>query len=155
EHVLYFFNRCLHVYPGYSDPPGYRTIDTIKAGALDGFRDAMQKLFANTTWAQLVEAGHIIAGSPQTVADRMKDLITTLRVGHVFCLMYNGNMPDWKTRYSSKLFAEQVMPQLRNMWPDWDGDDRWWIHPLDARVAPEATFADARRDAEVPGGVTD
>ena len=26
EHILYFFNRCLHVYPGFSDPPGYRTI---------------------------------------------------------------------------------------------------------------------------------
>ena len=25
EHCLYFFNRCLHVYLGYSDPPGYRT----------------------------------------------------------------------------------------------------------------------------------
>ena len=39
EHVLYFFNRCLHVYPGFSDPPGYRTVNTIKAGVLDQFRD--------------------------------------------------------------------------------------------------------------------
>ena len=45
------------------------------------------------------------------------------------------------SRVDPKLFAEQVMPQLQNMWPDWDGDDRWWIHPLDTRVAPEATFA--------------
>ena len=64
-------------------------------------------------------------------------------------------MPDWKTRYSTKLFAEEVMPQLRNMWPDWEDDDRWWIHPLDTRVAPEATFADARRDAELPRTATD
>ena len=98
EHVLYFFNRCLHVYPGFSDPPGYRTIDSIKAGAFDQFRAAMQKLFANLTWQQLVDAGHIIAGSPATVIDRMKDLIVSLRVGHVFCLMHNGDMPDWKTR---------------------------------------------------------
>ena len=38
EHILYFFNRCLHVYPGFADPPGYRTINTIKAGELDQFR---------------------------------------------------------------------------------------------------------------------
>ncbi len=38
EHILYFFNRCLHVYPGFSDPPGYRTVNTIKAGMLDQFR---------------------------------------------------------------------------------------------------------------------
>ncbi|MGH9269777.1 MAG: hypothetical protein ACRDZ2_00720 [Ilumatobacteraceae bacterium] len=120
---------------------------------LDQFRASMQKLFANLTWGQLVEAGHVIAGSPATVIDRMKDLITTLRVGHVFCLMHNGDMPDWKTRHSTKLFAEQVMPHLRAMWPDWDGDDRWWIHPLEDRVRPEETMADARRDPALPSEV--
>ena len=30
-HVIYFYNRCLHVYPGFADAPGYRTIKTIKA----------------------------------------------------------------------------------------------------------------------------
>ena len=110
----------------------------------------MQKLFASLTWQQLVDAGHIIAGSPATVIDRMKDLIVSLRVGHVFCLLHNGNMPDWKTRLSTKLFAEQVMPHLRSMWPDWDGDERWWIHPLPSWVRPEVTVADARRDPAIP-----
>ena len=32
EHILYFFNRCLHVYPGFSDPPGYRTIYDDQGG---------------------------------------------------------------------------------------------------------------------------
>ena len=143
EHVLYFFNRCLHVYPGFSDPPGYRTIDTIKAGVLDQFRAAMQKLFPTPDLEGLVEGGYVIAGSPETVRDRMEDLITTLRVGHVFCLMHIGNMPDWKTRYSTKLFAEKVMPHLRNMWPEWDDDDRWWIHPLE-RPACGAELTDGR-----------
>ena len=49
-------------------------------------------------------------------------------------LFHCGNMADWKTRHSTKLFAERVMPHLRTMWPDWDGDDRWWIRPLAARV---------------------
>src|SRR5438128_188855 len=26
EHCLYFFNRCLHVFPPFADPPGYRTM---------------------------------------------------------------------------------------------------------------------------------
>jgi alkanesulfonate monooxygenase SsuD/methylene tetrahydromethanopterin reductase-like flavin-dependent oxidoreductase (luciferase family) len=153
EHVLYFFNRCLHVYPGFSDPPGYRTINTIKAGAFDQFRASMQKVFANLTWKQLVEDGHIIAGSPTTVIDRMKDLITSLRVGHVFALFHCGNMADWKTRHSTKLFAEQAMPHLRAMWPDWDGDDRWWIRPLADRVRPEQTISEARRDPQLPRDV--
>src|SRR5690606_35500983 len=36
-HVNYFFNRCLHIAPGFADAPGYRTIKTIKSGALSQF----------------------------------------------------------------------------------------------------------------------
>jgi alkanesulfonate monooxygenase SsuD/methylene tetrahydromethanopterin reductase-like flavin-dependent oxidoreductase (luciferase family) len=152
EHILYFFNRCLHVYPGFADPAGYRTISTIKAGVLDQFRQRGAMNFSELTWKDLVDGGHVIAGSPETVLHRMKDMITSLRLGHVFCLMHNGNMPDWKTRNSTKLFADKVMPHLRNMWPDHDGDDRWWIHPLETRVRADETMIDARRDAQIPTG---
>ena len=37
EHVNYFYNRCLHVYPGFADAPGYRTIKTIQSGALSQY----------------------------------------------------------------------------------------------------------------------
>ena len=40
EHVSYFYNRCLHVYPGFADAPGYRTIKTIQTGALSQIRAA-------------------------------------------------------------------------------------------------------------------
>ena len=82
EHVLYFFNRCLHVYPGFADPPGYRTINTIKAGALSQLRQDAQKIFQNLTWKQLVDGGFVIAGSPDTVRAAARGLIKALRVGH-------------------------------------------------------------------------
>ena len=132
EHVLYFYNRCLHVYPGFADAPGYRTVKTLQAGALNQLREARQKTFAQLTWKDLVEGGHVIAGSPDTVRERMEHMIKTLRVGSVFCLLHVGNQPDWKTRYSTELFATKVMPKLRDMWPEWEGDDRWWIKPLPA-----------------------
>jgi hypothetical protein len=137
------------VYPGFSDPPGYRTISTIKAGVLDQFRAEMRERFTKLTWKDLVDGGFVIAGGPDTVRERMEDMIHSLRLGHVFCLMHNGNQPDWKTRYSTQLFAEKVMPSLRNMWPEHEGDDRWWIHPYEDRVHPDETFADARRHAEI------
>ena len=31
-HMDYFYNRCLHVYHGFADAPGYRTVSTISAG---------------------------------------------------------------------------------------------------------------------------
>ena len=37
RHVNYFYNRCLHVYPGFADAPGYRTIKTIQTGALSQY----------------------------------------------------------------------------------------------------------------------
>jgi alkanesulfonate monooxygenase SsuD/methylene tetrahydromethanopterin reductase-like flavin-dependent oxidoreductase (luciferase family) len=138
EHILYFYNRCLHVYPGFADPPGYRTIKTIKAGAMSQLTQAAMRDFQSLTWKDLIEGGHVIAGSPATVRDRMTDMIQGLRIGHVFCLLHTGNQPDWKTRYSTELFATKVMPELRNLWPEYRDDDRWWIHPLEDRVDPMA-----------------
>ncbi|HEY4026729.1 MAG TPA: LLM class flavin-dependent oxidoreductase [Candidatus Dormibacteraeota bacterium] len=137
EHILYFYNRCLRIYPGFADPPGYRTVKTIKQGTLTMLRRENQLLFQNVTWKDLIDRGMVIAGSPETVRQRMEELIKSLRVGHVFCLLHNGNQPDEKTRHSSRLFAERVLPKLRNMWPEWEGDDRWWIHPLQDRAQPQ------------------
>ena len=151
EHVLYFYNRCLHVFPGFADAPGYRTVKTLQAGALSQLRAAQQRRFSELTWADLVEGGNVIAGSPDTVVDRMKDMITNLRVGTIFCIMHNGNQPDWKTRHSTKLFAEKVMPRLRDLWPDHEGDDRWWIKPLADRVDPTETIGGGARADVVEG----
>jgi alkanesulfonate monooxygenase SsuD/methylene tetrahydromethanopterin reductase-like flavin-dependent oxidoreductase (luciferase family) len=151
EHILYFYNRCLHVYPGFADPPGYRTIKTIKAGAMSQLTEAAMRGFQSLTWKDLVEGGHVIAGSPATVRDRMTDMIQGLRIGHVFCLLHTGNQPDWKTRYSTELFATKVMPELRNLWPEYRDDDRWWIHPLEDRVDP--TAGSPLKPSSVPEGL--
>ena len=140
EHILYFFNRCLHVYPGFADAPGYRTIKTIQSGALSQLTEDMQKVFTKLTWKDLLEGGYVIAGSPETVRQRMVEMIRDLHIGHVFCLFHNGNMPDEKTRHSTKLFAERVMPHLRELWPEWKGDDRWWCRPMEGRLRPEVSL---------------
>lgn len=134
EHVSYFYNRCLHVYPGFADAPGYRTIKTIQSGALSQYAPPRGG-YSQLTWKELTEQGHVIAGSPETVRQRMEDLIKGLHVGNIFCLMHVGNMPADKCMYSTKLFAEKVMPKLRNMFPDYADDDRFWAKPLDRRVA--------------------
>jgi alkanesulfonate monooxygenase SsuD/methylene tetrahydromethanopterin reductase-like flavin-dependent oxidoreductase (luciferase family) len=137
EHVSYFYNRCLHVYPGFADAPGYRTIKTIQTGALSQYAPPRGG-YATLTWKDLVEGGHVIAGSPDTVRQRMEELIKGLNVGNIFCLMHVGNMPADKCMYSTKLFAEQVMPKLKAMFPawapEWKDDNRFWTSPLDKRV---------------------
>ena len=78
----------------------------------------------------------VVAGSPESVRQQLEEAIHGLRVGHIFGLFHIGDMPDWKTRHSSKLFAEQVMPKLRDLWPEWSSDTRWWINPMEDRLRP-------------------
>jgi alkanesulfonate monooxygenase SsuD/methylene tetrahydromethanopterin reductase-like flavin-dependent oxidoreductase (luciferase family) len=153
EHMLYFFNNCLHVYLGFSDPPGYRTINTIKAGKLNQLRREALQMFETLTWKDLVDNRFVIAGGPDTVAEQMEELAKTLRVGTIFCLQHMGDMPDWKTRYSTQLFAEKVMPRLKHIWADHDGS-KWWCKPIDGRRTNTAqSIDDARRSPEFPEGV--
>ncbi|MBZ5610170.1 MAG: LLM class flavin-dependent oxidoreductase [Acidobacteriia bacterium] len=133
-HVNYFYNRCLHVYPGFADAPGYRTIKTIQKGVLSQY--APLAGFANLTWKDLVEGGHIIAGSPETVRQRMEDMIKGLHVGNVFCLLHVGDMPKEKCMYSTKLFADKVMPKLRGIFSEYADDNRFWCKPLAKRARP-------------------
>jgi alkanesulfonate monooxygenase SsuD/methylene tetrahydromethanopterin reductase-like flavin-dependent oxidoreductase (luciferase family) len=140
EHIRYFYNRCLHMYPGFLDPPGYRTIKTLKAEAVKGMApDAIAKL-SDLSWKQLLDDRYVIAGSPETVRQQMEELIKGLHVGHVFCLFHTGSTPNELTRHSSRLFSERVMPKLRNMWPEWKDDTRWWIKPMAERVRPETNL---------------
>ena len=120
---------------------GYRTIKTIKKGALSQFTRSSLGALGKLTWEELVADGHIIAGSPETVVRQMQELITGLKVGNIFCLLHIGDMPNEKTRLSTRLFAEEVMPKLRNMWPEWEDDERFWIHPLETPVQTTAPLA--------------
>jgi alkanesulfonate monooxygenase SsuD/methylene tetrahydromethanopterin reductase-like flavin-dependent oxidoreductase (luciferase family) len=136
-HLQYFFNRCLHVYPGFADAPGYRTVRTLKAGALPQFTPKGLRMLTELTWKDFVEDGYVIAGGPETVRQMMEDMIRRLRVGHVFCLLHLGDMPNEKTRHSTRLFAERVMPALRDLWPEHRDDERFWVRPLAGRRRPE------------------
>jgi alkanesulfonate monooxygenase SsuD/methylene tetrahydromethanopterin reductase-like flavin-dependent oxidoreductase (luciferase family) len=131
EHVHYFYNRCLHVYPGFADAPGYRTVKTLQANMITQLTQAQLRNYPTLTWKDLVDQGYVIAGSPKTVYDRMVDLAKTLRVGNIFGLFQIGDMPGDKVRHSTKLFAEQVMPKLKaELFQEWKNEDRFWIKPM-------------------------
>ena len=43
--------------------------------------------------------------------------------------MQFGNMSKDLTNYNTRIFAEQVMPQLKDLFDD-QWEDHWWIKPL-------------------------
>jgi alkanesulfonate monooxygenase SsuD/methylene tetrahydromethanopterin reductase-like flavin-dependent oxidoreductase (luciferase family) len=129
EHALYFYRNCLHVYGGYVNPAGYTSIATIRAGIesqvarIVGRAGARADL-ANLTWKDLIERGYVVAGSPDTVVDRLNDLVDTLHIGHLMLLLHFGNMTRETTLYNTTRFAKEIIPRLRHRFSEWD--DKWW-----------------------------
>jgi len=44
-------------------------------------------------------------------------------------LLQFGNLSKELTMKNTRLFAEKVMPNLRDIWDD-EWEDKWWIKPL-------------------------
>jgi hypothetical protein len=95
----------------------------------------------------IVEKGYVIIGSPDEVADQLKKVAADLNVGHLMLLMQFGNMGKDLAKYNTQLFAEKVMPQLTDVFSEWE--DRWWPQPMarDAR-APLTSFRQSAMAAE-------
>ncbi|MGI8549809.1 MAG: LLM class flavin-dependent oxidoreductase [Dehalococcoidia bacterium] len=138
-HADYFYNNCLHVYPGFADVPGYRTMDSVRAGLSRQLATMGQGTDQHMSWKDLTEGGNIIAGSPATVRDRLREAIKGLRVGQLLLLLTFGDMPRHLVQKNTELFAREVMPHLRDMWSEYE--DHWWPKPLAERSAPESMQA--------------
>lgn len=78
----------------------------------------------------IVDRGYVIIGSPDDVAEQLREVATTLNVGHFMLLLQYGNMSKELTKYNTKLFADKVMPKLQPLFSEWE--DRWWPKPMDA-----------------------
>jgi alkanesulfonate monooxygenase SsuD/methylene tetrahydromethanopterin reductase-like flavin-dependent oxidoreductase (luciferase family) len=143
----YFFGRCLHIDPRFAAPPGYSTEATQRAGLESMVRKAAnaQTLIAGdkakraVSMEEIVERGYIVVGSPDEVADQLTRLGRDLNVGHLMLLLQFGDMDKRLTAHNTELFAEQVAPQLRGLFGEWE--DRWWPEPMPAEeIAAPAAF---------------
>ena len=125
EPVEYFYRRCLKIGPGFEGAPGYQSEATFRSGVSSQVRRAARAVNTGPPdYDDIVERGWVVAGSPDTVAERLDAAIGDLRFGHLLCLIHIGNMSDELTRMNTALFADKVLPRLRNRWPQYD--DRWW-----------------------------
>ena len=126
RHALYFYNRCLHLYPGFTSPPGYTSLATIRQGIEGQIKLAADrnKELQDLTWPQILERGYVVAGSPDSVVQQLTEMEETLRVGHLMVLLHFGDMPRDTVFYNTRRFAEEVAPRLRPMWSEWR--DEWW-----------------------------
>ncbi len=134
-HAEYFFNKMLHVYPGFSDPPGYRTVETIKAGLLAQTTSFGRATDHEATFDELREAGNVVAGTPEQVTEQLRSIAKDLRIGHLMLLNQFGSIPHELAKENIRRTAQEVVPNLRDMWSEYE--DHWW--PQNAIVREEAT----------------
>jgi hypothetical protein len=70
-----------------------------------------------------------------------------LNVGHLMLLLQFGNMKKDLAKYNTQLFAARVMPQLGDVFSEWE--DRWWPKPMERSArAPLSGFQPATMAAE-------
>ncbi|HEY8289693.1 MAG TPA: LLM class flavin-dependent oxidoreductase [Acetobacteraceae bacterium] len=146
EAAEYFYGRCLHVDPRWAAPPGYTSEGSQRAGIESQIRKAADsnvrgkstgERFASVAREMdaIVDNGYVIIGSPDEVAEQLREVAVNLNVGHLMLLLQYGNMSKDLTRYNTRLFADKVMPKLKDVHAGWE--DRWWPNPMEARQRAE------------------
>ena len=138
-HAEYFFNKMLHIYPGWGDAPGYRTLDTIKAGLL-AQTGRFGEIPPRTTWQDLLTNGNVVAGTADQVVEQLEFVAKDLNVGHLMLLNQIGSMPHDLAMENIRRTAQDVVPKLRHIHSEWE--DRWWPKPLQQRVEQQPMFTD-------------
>lgn len=109
EHAEIFFNKLLHYPLEARLPPGYTSLASTKALIEQKFK--LRQSYQ--TFDKLLELGMVIAGSPKTVVEAIKLRQRELGFGHLISMLQIGTQPAEQTERSLRLFATQVMPQLR------------------------------------------
>lgn len=130
EAVKYFYrNRLIH--PQFEAPPGYRTLRSVNAMAKNAAvtqskltpEDRALAASGEMDFWDYDRHGFIIAGTPATVRDRVRELVTDLRIGQLIGCLHMGNLDEETAAMNTHLFASQVIPQLRDIWAD--QPDHW------------------------------
>ncbi|MPZ73555.1 MAG: LLM class flavin-dependent oxidoreductase [Nitriliruptorales bacterium] len=138
EHVLYFYNKCMHINPRYVEAPGYRsarsTRNVLKARLEGTNRSGRDLLKSGFGWDELRAAGYIIAGSPETVRAELEAAARSLNVANVALLLQVGSAPHELTCKNTTLFATEVMPALREVFSEHDSSPFW---PVTTQRVPQ------------------
>ena len=74
------------------------------------------------------------------MAEKLREVVGELHIGQLMLLLQFGNMSRDLAMYNTKLYAEQVMPQIKDLWDD-EWENRWWPQPLEERATPREVTA--------------
>jgi alkanesulfonate monooxygenase SsuD/methylene tetrahydromethanopterin reductase-like flavin-dependent oxidoreductase (luciferase family) len=124
--VKYFF-RQNPVAREFATPPGYSTQESqrslmSRASIITPEQRAKAAKGELSFW-EYDELGYIIAGTPERVEQRTRELCEELRIGQLITCMHVGNLSEEVALQNNRLFGEKVAPKLRDLWAD--QEDKW------------------------------
>ncbi len=136
-----YFHRQNPVALEFATPPGYLTQASLRgslarASAMSA-EERRKAMRGELGFWEYDELGYIIAGSPERVEQRLRELVTELRLGQLITCMHLGNLPEEVAAQNNELVGTKVIPKLRDIWSEYE--DRWTPTVSQERVA--ALFA--------------
>jgi hypothetical protein len=66
--------------------------------------------------------------APATVREQLREALKSMHVGQLMILQHFGNIPHELTLKNTQLFAQEVMPYMKDLWTEWK--DRWYPKPM-------------------------
>lgn len=148
-----------HATPRYSALPGYNSKVALKdyankfyalmnPKASDPTNVALQRQALLDNYPKLVEAGHIIVGTPKTVIPKIRKVLEQLRPGMFAVWGPEGPIPHEKVVRMLELMGQEVIPAMREMAKDLDLAD-----PFETELGARPLAANGQWKSIVPEAV--
>jgi alkanesulfonate monooxygenase SsuD/methylene tetrahydromethanopterin reductase-like flavin-dependent oxidoreductase (luciferase family) len=136
-----YFMRVRNPEPRFATPPGYNTVKSMTTQMQRGEsgvdpQDKIRAARGEMSFWEYDEKGYIIAGTPDRVAHRVRELVTELRIGQLITSLHMGDLDEETAAENTHLFGTQVSPQLRDIWAD--QEDHWTPQVSQQRIAAAA-----------------
>jgi hypothetical protein len=140
----YYFNNCLHTHPRWTQPPGYVTEATARKKIMSQVQEAARRSRLNAsaldgmqgnTFEDMVEKGFVVVGSPDEVADKLREISVSQNVGNLLLIAQFGNMDSDLARYNMELLGKHVKPQIEGIFAN-EWEHRWWPKPMKSPARP-------------------
>jgi len=130
----------------FAAPPGYQSAASLREGIertrVVSPEEREKAAKGELSFWEYDELGFIIAGTPERVEQRVRDMCEELRVGHLITALHMGNLSEEIAAKNNHLFGTKVMPKLRHLFED--EEDRWTpkisqerVAAVNARIAEE------------------
>jgi alkanesulfonate monooxygenase SsuD/methylene tetrahydromethanopterin reductase-like flavin-dependent oxidoreductase (luciferase family) len=110
--------------------------ERVKASPMLKPEDRVRAARGQMSFWEYDEKGYIIAGTPERVAQRLRELAKDLRIGQLIACLHMGNLPEDVAAMNTELVGTRVIPQLRDLWAD--QPDRWTPEISQRRIAAKA-----------------